>query len=196
MIQPGDGILGILIAVLPPIFGLSCLLEVEIGQSPDDWYIRNTTVTACVFSRRAREQNPRQCNLRCRFHQILEFGAALARGGGGGSVGIISSLEFCCIPLNVLRDAPDGGVVLASWWLKATWCVIPDFGLACSRVYLKVSAALPSTSEGFLTCYPSQYFVTAPTASRTSQAWSAAPAHSPASLPAVHPVTWIMLPLC
>ena len=50
----GDGIVGMLIAVLPPTFTPSCPLEVEIGGSPDDQYIHDTTVTACVVLRDVR----------------------------------------------------------------------------------------------------------------------------------------------
>ena len=46
--------LGWYLGVLPPTSTYSCLLEVEIGESPDDRYIHDTTVTACVFPRRAR----------------------------------------------------------------------------------------------------------------------------------------------
>ena len=53
----GDGILRILIPVLLPIFTPSCPLEVEIGESPDKWYIHNTTVTPCVFLRHLRHLN-------------------------------------------------------------------------------------------------------------------------------------------
>jgi hypothetical protein len=47
--EAGDGIFGIFVAVLPPIFTASCRLEVEIGESPDDWYIHDAMDTACVF---------------------------------------------------------------------------------------------------------------------------------------------------
>ena len=44
-----DGILGILVAALPPNVAASCPLEVETGESPDDWCIHDAVVTACVF---------------------------------------------------------------------------------------------------------------------------------------------------
>ena len=44
----------ILIAVLPAIFTPSCFLGLEIRESPDNSYIQDATVTACIFLRRAR----------------------------------------------------------------------------------------------------------------------------------------------
>jgi hypothetical protein len=49
LFEAGDGILGILITVLPPHFLLSCPLQVEIGESPDKHCIHDAAVAACVF---------------------------------------------------------------------------------------------------------------------------------------------------
>ena len=68
--------LGILIAVLPPTVTLSSHLEVEIGESLEDWNIRHALVTACVFSRRARTTVG---VVSCKFSA---FTSALAKGGG------------------------------------------------------------------------------------------------------------------
>ena len=38
-----------LISVLPPTFAPSCLLEVEIWESPDVLYVHDAMVTVCVF---------------------------------------------------------------------------------------------------------------------------------------------------
>ena len=46
---------GVLIVVLLALSTPSCPLDVEMGESHDDWYILDATVTACVFLRRARQ---------------------------------------------------------------------------------------------------------------------------------------------
>ena len=38
---------------LLPTFTPSCPLKVGIGESPDNWYVHDATVTSCVFCRRA-----------------------------------------------------------------------------------------------------------------------------------------------
>ena len=54
IVRLGDGILGMLVAALPPIFTASCPLEVGIGESPDDWYIHDANGhRLCLLTARA-----------------------------------------------------------------------------------------------------------------------------------------------
>ena len=78
----GDSNLGTLIAVLPPTFTPSCPLEVDVGESRDDSYVHDATVTSCVFLWRARHQ----CNnATVGFRQIqCSYPGSREVGGGGG----------------------------------------------------------------------------------------------------------------
>ena len=74
-----------MIAVLPPTFNPSCPLEGEIGESLNDQYIHDTTVTACVFPWHA-QTTPLSEQQEVLFPWNFGTLVLLSQGGGMGYV--------------------------------------------------------------------------------------------------------------
>ena len=83
MIWTGDGILGEVIAVLPPSFISSVLWRWRLKKRPTPSVHSQPLVTACVFSQSANNALA-QTNRRCCFHTFQCLYRCLRKGCGRG----------------------------------------------------------------------------------------------------------------